>query len=600
MPGFLGIYNRSAAPVEQKDFSFSARYLFNQNLSTISHKDNHYFGCLLRNNKLSAYSHYQAENGITVSLYGHCIDPKNGKQLTGADVYTLTQNNFNSRIADLEGAFTIVIQDHTAGQLKLINDRFSILPVYWHLDNKRFCFAPNLRFLPENIYYEQADATAVIHFLSIGKYPGPRTPLNDVHLLPPATVFTLSLKNFEYSMERYWNLKYESEYDTPSENLVNDLGEAIEQATALFTDHDHGQHGIFLSGGWDSRSILGAALALGRPPIKAITNGKSDQIRYSDTWLAKRLCNDHNIPCLFSRREPHAGPERWQEGLWLSEIATENSPGNFGIHRLPENQFIGLDSILKGDVTWGSGELTNNDAGIINKNFPMPLENNVLAALSPDIRTDAAELYGNAIEQELIGCENDHPADRQQWLWQASGINRYIFGLGYFDEEYIQVRRPLVTKIVLDQWRRVPWRLRIHKNLFLETIKVKYPHLFNYGRNHTSHLANYHAIMAPYIKERALEILDQSFDLYGLLDIDSCRRILTNFNPTAQETRLPGLKARLRNTLHDRHAWRWHRSSRYKEEPIGQLHTSDQSVAFRLYLLLEWFYRGRTFVAREG
>jgi hypothetical protein len=274
-------------------------------------------------------------------------------------------------------------------------------------------------------------------------------------------------------------------------------------------------------------------------------------------------------------------------------VATENNPGNFGIHRLPEDQFVGLDFMLKGDVTWGSGDLTADQAGVIDRNFPWPLGQNVLGAVATSLRTDAPALYFSAIEKELERCPNDHPADRQQWLWQMSGINRYIFGLGYFDEEYIQVRRPLVTKLVLDQWMRVPWRYRINKNLFVETIRNGYPRLFSYGRNHVSHLADYYAYMAPFVRERSLSCLREGLDLGGILDREDCIRRLEAFGPPHSNRYFPGRKARTRNWVHDRYAWRWHRTRFYKDNLVHRLNTSDQSLAFRIYLLLEWFHRQR-------
>ncbi len=600
MPGIFGIISKSR-PITKEETSFSKEYSNNHSLIELFKNKNLFLGAFSRQQDPYSTLIHKEGNGINTILHGHCFDPNTGHKVTCEDLSRYYKNKeLETKVIDLEGAFSILIQDINANKITICNDRFAIIPVYLYQDENRFCFSPNLRFLPEDVYMGEPDPTSVIHFLTIGKYPGTHTPLKNVNLLPPATILTCTIDNLLIEEKTYWIQEYKTEPNSKPTDLLNDLSRAIEATTNLYTHHDTEGFGIFLSGGWDSRSILGASLEHKHPPALAITNGKSDQIKGSDTWLAKRICHEHNIPCLFSQRNPQSGEKLWQEGLWFSEIATENSPGNFGIHRLPEKQFNGLSFMLKGDVTWGSGDLTDNEDGVINKNFPYPVGDNVLAVLSNRFRSTASDLYKHAIDRELSQCPNTHPADRQQWLWQKSGINRYIFGLGYFDEEYIQIRRPLMSKLVIDQWSRVPWQLRINKNLFIESIYRKYPDLFKYGRNHTSHLANYYAIMAPYVKQRSLNILNNGFDLNGLLDVESCKQIINRFSPSMGKEQLPGLKTQLRNKIHDKHAWRWHRSSYYKESPIKQLQTSDHSVAFRLYLMLEWFSTGRELVQRQG
>ena len=428
----------------------------------------------------------------------------------------------------------------------------------------------------------------MIHLLAIGKYPGPHTPLRDVSLLQPAMRVTIDLDDPKPRFEHYWELEYRADESAKPKDLAHDLADAIEDSVDLMTAPSAGRGGLFLSGGWDSRSVLGGWLACGRKPARAITNGMSDDIKGADTWLARKMAHDLAIPYYFSRREPRAGSELWREGLWLSEIASENSPGVFGIHRLPEDQFDGLEYMVKGDVTWGTGELTSVEEGVVNRNFPWPLGDNVLSCVAPALRGDAAELYRGAIEETLARCPNDHPADRQQWLWQMSGIFRYIFSHGYYDEEYIEVRRPLLTRVVLDQWTRVPWRLRVQKSLFLETIARRYPELFSYGRNHASHLANYYAHMSHRVRSTMDEIEDPRGHLSAVLDLERAGGLFAAFDPSSSPPQGRfSTKQRVRNWLHDRHAWRYHRTKFY-EPDMRSLTTSDLSLAFRAHLVARW------------
>ena len=594
MPGIFGAISKNERQYDKAQL-FPTEYTFNQKVSLIHDSNTCQFGFIERTLSKPWSDHFISADGVIAILHGHCIDPESGHMFNAEQLHKAAESKGDTIFKDLEGAYIFICYEPHKNRLRLINDRLAIIPTYWHRDETRFCFAPNLRFMPRDLYFGSPDPTSIIHFLSSGRYPGAHTPLSDISLLGPAMILSVALDTLQITSTRYWELEYQQEKNTSAETLVDDLGTAIEKSTKLFTEPQN-RHGLFLSGGWDSRSILGASLAINRPPFKTITNGVSDQTIGSDTWLAKKISQEVNVPCLFSQRNPQAGKDRWLEGLFLSEVASEYSPFVFGIHNLPKNQFDGMDSILKGDVVWGgSGELTDNMSGVINKNLPFSLEGNVLSVLSPELRNEATELYLKAIEKELERCPNDHPADRQQWLWQMGAINRYVFALGYFDEEFIQVRRPLITKTVLDQWCRVPWQYRIHKNLFIETLYRRYRNLFNYGRNHTSHLANYYAIMAPHIRERTLECLHAGFDLDGLIDREECIRRIEGFNPHESQQSLPKFKSKIRDNLKDQYGWRWHRSSRYKENPIEQVHTGDDALVFRLYMLIEWFYRGRDY-----
>ena len=401
---------------------------------------------------------------------------------------------------------------------------------------------------------------------------------------------TFDLDDGEVEQSRYWNLVYDPDTDSSPAELGQRLGVAIQESTELLTAPIAGRGGIFLSGGWDSRALLGAALATGRPPGLAVANGVSDEIPGSDTWLAKRITGDLDLPYRFCRRDPEVGPAAWRDGLHKGEIATANSPENFGQHHLPHDDFGDLAYMLKGDVTWGSGAPALTYEQSIAKIVPFPLADRVKAVLPDDLRAEADALYLEQIESVMGHCENEGWTERRDYLWQMGGINRYILGLGISDEEHVQVRRPMLARKVFDVYTTVPRRLRCNKNLFIESIRRFYPRLFAYGRNHVSNIAHYYHYMAPHVRAVALAHLDAGHDLDGLLDREAAREVLAGFGPSLQPIRQPGLKARVKNHLRDRHGYQWHRSRWYRERNVKAFSTSATMLAFHLYLLLDWWH----------
>jgi len=118
------------------------------------------------------------------------------------------------------------------------------------------------------------------------------------------------------------------------------------------------------------------------------------------------------------------------------------------------------------------------------------------------------------------------------------------------------------------------------------------PRLFAYGRNHRSHIADYYVHMAPLVRERTLARLDAGQDLGGLVRREAARRLIEAFRPQPSPDAAPGRLAEWRERRHDAWAWRWHRTGwaqrRQTRAPAART-ASARELAFRLFLLLEWF-----------
>ncbi|MEZ4387907.1 MAG: hypothetical protein R3D98_10105 [Candidatus Krumholzibacteriia bacterium] len=546
-------------------------------------------GAYLRHRGPDHASSHDSPQGA-LALWGHAADPRTGRHLDAAGLAAALAAEGDQVLDRLEGAFCALELDRARGRGRLFNDRLGTLALYWHHHGDLFAVAPRLGLLPEGVRAAGLNPGAVVNFLSIGHFLGPNTPWKAANHLTPATIVAFDLTTGELTQRRYWNLRYEADTQSSTDELCRRLGEAIQESTALLTAPTEGKAGIFLSGGWDSRSLLGAAIATGRPPALAITNGVSDEIPGADTWLAKRMARDLGLDFRFCRRDPEIGPAAWLDGLHKGEITTANNPENFGQHHLPADYFGDLAYMLKGDVTWGSGAPALTEEQSVAKIVPYPLADRVKGVLQPDLRHQADTLYREQIDSVVRHCQNDGWTERRDYLWQMGGINRYILGLGISDEEHIQVRRPLLAGKVFEVYTTVPRHLRCHKNLFIERIQRFYPRLFAYGRNHVSNIAHYYHYMAPYVREVALAHLDAGHDLDGHLDAAAARRVLEGFAPALQGIYQPGWKARLKNRVHDRVSHRWYRTRWYKEKNLKKFTTSETMLAFHLYLLLDWYH----------
>jgi hypothetical protein len=528
-----------------------------------------------------------------LALHGHAHDPSSGRRLDAAALLALWEAEGERIVERLEGAFHFVAANRATGRVTLVNDRLGVLPLYWRASDRDFAFAPRLAGLPGLARPWTPDPAGVVTFLSNGYCLGTRTLVAGVSHLAPAEIVTIDTATLAVTRRRYWDLAYAPDESASPQRLARDLYERIIESLALLMPEGGERCGLLLSGGWDCRGLLGGALALGRPPAAVITNGVSDQLRGTDTALAKRLAMVLGLEYRFCHRDPALGAQLALDGIAQCELRADNCPEVFGQHRLPPAIFAGLDSVLKGDEIWGwLDEARSHDQAISNV-MPNRLSPRLLEVLAPDLRTRAEELWRAEIEAVLYGWAGDDWNDAKDYLYLKGRVCRYIFGLGGSDEEHVQVVRPFLTKGVLDVVQRLPGRLRANKNLYLEMLARHEPRLFGYGRNHGSHIADYYFHMAPFVRERTESRLGAGHDLGGLLDRDAARRLVSSFTPReAPPAPAPNGPARLRNRALDRWSHHWYRTGLARDHAARKtiLRTaSDAAVTFRVWLLGELF-----------
>lgn len=157
------------------------------------------------------------------------------------------------------GMFAFAIWDTRHATLFLARDRFGIKPLYYALDGASLRFASNVQaLLAAGGIDSSIDAVALHHHFTLhGVVPAPRTILNGVKKLPPATTMKLTAKG-EISHRTYWSLDATRPAQTLSE-------QDWLKATRLILTRAVERHrlaadvpvGVLLSGGLDSSLIVG-------------------------------------------------------------------------------------------------------------------------------------------------------------------------------------------------------------------------------------------------------------------------------------------------------------------------------------------------------
>ena len=173
-------------------------------------------------------------------------------------------------LAELNGAFTVVVWDAHRHELVVVNDRFGLYPHYYAHTGGIFALAPELKGVLAAGIPRQLDTTALAQYVRFQQFLGQRTWLADVHVLPPATILRYRPERQHLSLQTYWDFDQIPQQEIGFDDAVEEAWRLFKRAVATMTQPPL-RAGVYLSGGLDGRIILGATDP--NIPVSTITFG---------------------------------------------------------------------------------------------------------------------------------------------------------------------------------------------------------------------------------------------------------------------------------------------------------------------------------------
>jgi len=201
----------------------------------------------------------------------------NGKSDTAILLYLY--GRFKERCLELlDGMFSFAVIDTKGKKIFLARDRFGEKPLYWFAANGRFAFASEIKGLRKVLYNvdsyieDDIDSDAVALYHVIGSIPSPYTIYRSIRSLKAGCCL-----NYEFSgaltIKRYWSPVTIAVPDSANQIKDNEAQELtlekLQRAVKSRMVSDV-PVGIFLSGGYDSNSILGLCSVNGLLPSKSL------------------------------------------------------------------------------------------------------------------------------------------------------------------------------------------------------------------------------------------------------------------------------------------------------------------------------------------
>jgi asparagine synthase (glutamine-hydrolysing) len=214
-------------------------------------------------------------------------------------------------VSHFAGMFAFAIYEHASGRLLLARDRLGVKPLYLAETADSLRFASTLPALLAGGGVDTSiDRVALHHYLSWhAVVPPPRTILNGVQKLPPATTMLVE-PDGTGDLQRYWRADF-SRRDEHADWTDADWSDAVLRALRVAVERRMVSDvpvGVLLSGGLDSSLIVALLETSGQDKLATFSIGFDDvgaregnEFKYSDV-IAEQFGTDHHKIHVDTRR----------------------------------------------------------------------------------------------------------------------------------------------------------------------------------------------------------------------------------------------------------------------------------------------------------
>ncbi len=335
---------------------------------------------------------------------------------------------------DLNGEFLFIIFNRRSGLLKIINDRFTSIPIYYYHNKVSGDFHASPYFtsiwqIRKTLGLKLRQET-LCEFLFFQRILGTKTYLEDVLFLPDASI--MDIEGRKQSLIRYWQRNYQKNNSSLNENAYR-LAELIERSVNNKTS-DGKRYGHFLSGGMDSRSVL-ASFEKNYPTCFTATLSENRELR-----TAREIAHTKGAKHIFLKLHPEhysqifepstkiiGGMYNYDHGIFLgfSEPVSQNADVCFhghGFDYMFQGMYIpGKPIVIGGRTLYYQTimELPDDLVTYFRTNVSYRIKGaDVWSFIRPDRRTNMLSSQIESISEVLSDGKNltDSPNDLWEYL----------------------------------------------------------------------------------------------------------------------------------------------------------------------------------------
>lgn len=383
-------------------------------------------------------------------------------------------------IARFNGLFCLAIYDRERQRLTLISDRYGFRPLFYKAGPQEVLFGSELKAICAADGSTRAiDDVGTLELFCYGSHIAERTWIQGYTRLEPATILTADPSGIRIS--RYWNYHYEeSAPKLDQETYSTVFGTLLDRAVERCMQGSK-RIGIFLSGGYDSRSVA-ASIRDYHLPIPAFTFGhaESRDVRFAG-MLAQRLRLDHTA---LTERGPYLY-SNCRSIVWRTEgMLPFSQTTSISRHeRLKAKMDIILTGFLaefSGSHTWPQLLLTRSREGAKRAIFNRIVGSQLAAArrvFNTGFFERSFEGLKARFDESFRRIQDDHPmnmADSWRFIYQQPRSTNQAPSV---DRPFFEVRAPHMDTELVDFLLTIPPYSRLEQRVYKRMIAHHFPEI---------------------------------------------------------------------------------------------------------------------------
>jgi asparagine synthase (glutamine-hydrolysing) len=393
-------------------------------------------------------------------------------------------------VRQLNGAFIVCIWDKADRKLHIVNDRFGMYNLFYAVHSGRLVFAPEVKgILCDPGIPRRLDYTAMAQYMRLQRVLGNRTYFEDIKRLPGASILTFDLLSEQLSIRKYWTYN-----EIPHQpkigfmDAVEETGRLLRKAVTRLSS-DAYRAGVFLSGGLDSRILLGM---INRPKTVSLTFGHTNSRDvYYGNKIAQAANSEHhwfNLP----------------DGKWVREHVDQHFALTEGFHHwvhmhgitmLPKAREL-IDVNLTG---WDGGELLGHPLMLVPELYD-PVDEHALAqamfklfaidttwpgmtdseeqmVYRPEVWRKVQGLAFDSFQEELRSYLDFRRDVRSEFFFYDQHCMRSTHNMVVCGRSHIEFRFPYFDYELFDFIYSLPVSHRADRKLTYALLRRELPHL---------------------------------------------------------------------------------------------------------------------------
>lgn len=374
----------------------------------------------------------------------------------------------------LRGSFVLIVIDSRADKVFVVTDRNGSRKIFNKKGAEHEWIGTSVECLPDRRPDPAGVASLMINdFCFLG-----RTVIENVSLLERASIYCLGKNGLGRTC--YWEPDYSSKNFTLSENEMEDAYEKFMTQAVRRAIPESGRVLVSLSGGVDSRAILG--LLMSEPGLKnrllAFSYGQEDD---DDVRVARELCAISDIPHKVLCYQGNLAETIRRNGTLSEGLVSFYTHGLDGLFAL-EKEFGSSDIMFVGDIAFRQGassfgtldEMLTHGVGIrtpVSIPYWYGYGRHLPADVANQLSSDIAILKRRISHIKDLSDANHYLLLDQRQNYQILPWREFYTG------RFIRVANPLIDEDILDFVATVPSLSANNKKLHRQTVIKMFPEL---------------------------------------------------------------------------------------------------------------------------